>query len=578
MYIEAVPNRNSPPAVLLRESYREAGKVKKRTLANLSKWPPDLVEGFKVLLKGGTAVAHLPDAFDIVRSLPHGHVAAVLGVMRSLRLERLLDPQPSPERDRACALIAARLLDPGSKLATARGLDPDTARDSLADSLDLGPLDENQLYGAMDWLLERQHDIERRLAKRQLQHGALVLYDLTSVWYEGRHGPLAKRGYSRDGKRAKTQIEFALLCSGEGCPVAVEVFEGNTADPATVGGQVEKLRRRFGLEPVVLVGDRGMLTGARIRQDVEPAGLDWISALRCEAIAKLVQSDAVQMSMFDEHDLVDIRTDAYPGERLMVCRNSHLAAERARKREDLLKATEALLDPIAAATARTRRPLKGQDRIGVRVAKVIGKYKMAKHFVLDITESSFAYRRNPQSIAHEAALDGLYVVRTSVPAHELDAEHTVRAYKRLSAVERAFRCLKTVDLKVRPIFHRTADRVRAHGLICLLAYYVEWHLRARLKPVLFDDEDPAGAEAARSSVVEPAQVSDSAKDKARTRRNDDGWPVHTLRTVFDDLATIVKNQVLPRLPNAEPFEMITRPTPLQREVFNLLGIRLEGTQ
>ena len=470
MYIEAVPNRNSPPAVLLRESYREAGKVKKRTLANLSKWPPALVEGLKTLLKGGTAVAHLNQTFDIVRSLPHGHVAAVLALMRSLRFQSLLDSTPSPERDRTLALIAARLLDPGSKLATARALDCETARDSLAESLALGELDENALYGAMDWLLERQDAIERRLAKRHLEDGALVLYDLTSVWYEGRRCPLAKRGHSRDGKRGKAQIEFGLLCSREGCPVAVEVFEGNTADPATVGVQIEKLRQRFGLERVVLVGDRGMLTEARIREEVRPAGLDWVSALRCDAIRKLVESGAVQLSVFDERDLVEIRCDAYPGERLMVCRNPQLATERAAKREALLQATEALLDPIVAATARNKRRLKGEDRIGVRVGKVIGKYKMAKHFELDITEQAFHYRRNTESIAREAALDGLYVVRTSVAASELDAHETVRAYKRLGAVERAFRCLKTVDLKVRPIYHRAAHRVRAHVLLCMLAY------------------------------------------------------------------------------------------------------------
>ena len=539
MYIEAVPNRNSPPAVLLRESYREAGKVKKRTLANLSKWPPALVDGLKTLLKGATAVAHLAQTFDIVRSLPHGHVAAVLALMRSVRFERLLDP--------------------ASKLATARGLDPETARDSLAESLALGELDENALYRAMDWLLERHDRIERRLAKRHLEHGALGLYDLTSVWYEGQHCPLAKRGHSR-----------------EGCPVAVEVFEGNTADPATVGGQIDTLRRRFGLHRVVRVGDRGRLTEARIREQLQPAGLNWVSALRSDAIRKRVEAGAVQMSVFDERDLVEGRPDAYPGERLMGCRNPLLAAERATKRETLLQATEALLDPIVAATARETRPLKGQDRIGVRVGKVIGQYKMAKHFTLDITEQAFHDRRNTESIAREAALDALYVVRTSVVASELDAHETVRAYKRLSTVERAFRCLKTVDLKGRPIYHRAAHRVRAHVWLCLLAYSVEWHLRDRLKALLFDDEVPGGAP--RPSVVAPAHVSDSAKEKAHSKRTAAGWPVHSLRTLLDDLATLVKSQVVPRLPNAEPFELLTRPTALQREVFQLLGVRLEGTQ
>ena len=387
--------------------------------------------------------------------------------------------------------------------------------------------------------------------------------------------PAGQAGYSRDGKRGKLQIEFGLLCDREGCPVAVEVFDRNTADPATVGAQIDKLRHRFGLSRVVLVGDRGMLTEARIREDVRPAGLDWIGALRSSAIRGLVESGAVQTSLFDETDLIEIQSSDYPGERLMVCRNPLLADERARKREDLLKATEALLDPIAAATERDKRRPTGKDKIGVRVGKVVGKYKMAKHFELDIADDSFAYRRDPESIAAEAALDGLYVVRTSLPAAELDAEGTVHAYKSLSAVERAFRSLKTVDLKVRPIYHHAADRVRAHVFLCMLAYYVEWHMRERLKPLLFDDDDAAGA---RSSIVAPAEVSPSAKDKARRKRTAAGWPVHSFRTLLDDLATIAKNQIIARLPGAEPFEIITRPTALQREVFKLLGVRLERSQ
>ena len=574
MYIESVPNRNSPPAILLRESFREHGKVRKRTLANLSKWPSTLVEGLKILLKGGRAVARLEDAFHIARSLPHGHVAAVLGTLKKLRLDRTIAGTASPERQRVIALIAARILDPGSKLATARGLAQATARDSLAETLGIGDTDENDLYAAMDWLLDRQDAIERRLAKRHLADGALVLYDLTSSYLEGRRCPLAKRGHCRDGKRGKLQIEFGLLCDREGCPVAVEVFDGNTADPMTVGTQIDKLRHRFGLHRVVLVGDRGMLTEARIREDVKPAGLNWISALRSSAIRELVESGAVQMSLFDETDLVEIRSDAYPGERLMVCRNPLLAAERARKREDLLQATERLLEPIAAATTREKRRLAGKDKIGLRVGKSIGKYKMAKHFVLDIVDHSFGYRRNPESIAREAALDGLYIVRTSLTAAELDAEGTVRAYKRLSAVERAFRSLKTVDLKVRPIFHHAANRVRAHVFLCMLAYYVEWHMRQRLKPLLFDDDDAAAAEAARPSIVAPAAVSESAREKARSKRTADGLPVHSFRTLLGDLATVAKNRVVPNIPGSEPFDTITRPTKLQRQALALLGVRL----
>ena len=578
MYIESVPNRNSPPAILLRESYRDAGKVRKRTLANLSKWPSHLVEGLRVLLKGGTAVADLTTAFDILRSHPHGHVAAVLGTLRKLRLDRLIASAASPERERAIALIVARILAPGSKLATARGLAADTARDSLAEMLGIDTVDEDELYAAMDWLLERQSTIEQRLAKRHLSDGALVLYDLSSTYFEGRCCPLAKRGYSRDGKRDKLQIVFGLLCNREGCPVAVEVFEGNTADPATVGAHIEKLRRRFALSRVVLVGDRGMLTEARIRDELVPAGLDWVSALRAPAIRALVESGAVQRSLFDDTDLAEIRSDAYPRERLIVCRNARLADERARKREALLQATEALLAPIVAATAREKRPLKGQAKIALRVGKVIGQYKMAKHFELDITETALAYRRKADAIAAEAALDGLYIVRTSVPATELDAEQTVRAYKGLSVVERAFRSLKTVDLKVRPIYHYAASRVRAHVFLCMLAYYVEWHMRQRLKPLLFDDEEPEVAQAARASVVAPAEVSPSAQDKARSKRTASGESVHSLRSLLDDLATITKNRVVTPLAGAEPFELITRPTALQRKAFKLLGVRLERTQ
>ena len=401
----------------------------------------------------------------------------MLGTLKRLRLERLIAPQRSPERDRAVAMIVARVLEPGSKLATARNLAEATAGDSLADTLGLGAVHEDDLYAAMDWLLPRQARIERALARRHLKEGALVLYDLTSVYLEGRKCPLGRRGHSRDGQRGKLQIEFGLLCDAEGRPVAVEVFPGNAADPATVGAQIEKLRSRFGLSKVVRVGDRGMLTEARIREEVQPAGLDWIGALRGPAIRKLVESGAVQLSLFDEKDLVQIRTDAYPGERLMVCRNPLLAGQRARKREELLQATEALLEPIVAATRREKRRLKGEDRIGERVGKVIGKYKMAKHFEWDIDgKGVFGYRRNPASIAAEAALDGLYVIRTSLPETELDAPSAVRAYKRLSTVERAFRSLKSVDLKVRPVFHRTEQRVprpraAVHaGLLCGMAH------------------------------------------------------------------------------------------------------------
>ena len=578
-YIDTVPNRNSPPAILLREGWREGGKVKKRTIANLSKWPPEKIETLRRLLKNEPLVRR-EEAFDVVRSLPHGHVAAVLGAMEKPGLARVIDPKPSPQRDRVLALIAARILDPGSKRATARGLAEETARDTLGETLGLAEASEDELYAAMDWLLTRQDAIGRRLAKRRLQEGTLVLYDLTSVYLEGRCCPLAKRGHSRDGKRGKLQVEFGLLCDAEGCPVAVavEVFKGNAADPMTVGVQVDKLKRRFGLKRVVLVGDRGMLTEARIREEVAPAGLDWIGALRSPAVRALVESGAVRRSLFDEMDLVEVQSDAYPGERLMVCRNPQLAGERARKREDLLQATERLLDPIVAATKREKQRLKGQDKIALRIGKIINKYKMAKHFELDIKDDAFSYRRKQASIAREAALDGLYVIRTSLPAPELDAPGTVRAYKRLSAVERAFRSFKTVDLKVRPVFHYTADRVRAHILLCMLAYYVEWHMRKWLAPLLFDDEDPNAAEAARASPVAPAKVSASAQRKARSKRTANGLPAHSFRTLLADLATVARNRVVPRLDGAQPFTVVTRPTPLQSEAFRLLGVRLSRAQ
>ena len=578
MYIESVPNRNSPPAILLRESFRQGGKVRKRTLANLSKWPPALVDGLKILLKGGTALATPADAVDILRSHPHGHVAAVLGTLRKLRLDRTLATAPSPQRQRAVALVAARILAPGSKLATARGLAADTARDSLAEVLGIDDADENDLYAAMDWLLDRQAAVETRLAKRHLADGALVLYDLSSTYFEGRCCPLAKRGYSRDGKRGKLQIVFGLLCDRHGCPVAVEVFDGNTADPKTLTAQIDKLRGRFGLNRVVLVGDRGMLTDARIRDEVRPAGLDWISALRAPAIRRLADAGAVQPSLFDETDLIEIRSDDFPGERLMVCRNPLLAERRARKREELLRATEGLLDAVAAATRRCKGPLKGADKIALRVGKVVGKYKMAKHFELDIGERAFGYSRKADGIAAEAALDGIHIVRTNLPADELGAAAAVAAYKGLSVVERAFRSYKTVDLKVRPIYHYADRRVRAHVFLCMLAYYVEWHMRQRLKPLLFDDHEADAARAARTSVVAPAEVSDAARDKARSKRTAAGLPVHSFQTLLADLATIARNRVLVRLPNAEPFDVVTRPTALQREAFRLLGVRLDRTQ
>ncbi|MBW8017911.1 MAG: IS1634 family transposase [Planctomycetes bacterium] len=575
MYITRIPNRSSPPAVLLRESYREDGKVKSRTLANLSHLPDPQIELMRRVLKGEALVAP-EEAFEIVRSRPHGHVAAVLGTLRRLGLHTWLSRTPTRVRRVVEAMIVARILDPRSKLATARGLGSETQFSSLGERLELHDLEIDELYEAMDWLLTRQSRVEKALAKRHLQDGTLVLYDLTSSYFEGRTCPLAKRGHSRDRKKGTLQIVFGLLCSPDGCPIAVEVFEGNTGDPKTVASQVDKLRKRFGLTRLVMVGDRGMLTEARLREDVRPIeGLSWISALRNPAIRQLVHRGSLQLSLFDEKDLAEIEDPEFPGERLIVCRNPLLANERARKREDLLQATEKELDKIVTATTRLKRTFRGKDKIGIRVGKVIDKYKMAKHFDLTITEDRFHYQRKVENIENEAALDGIYVIRTDVPRDTLSAEDAVRSYKGLSVVERAFRSFKSVDLKVRPIHHRLADRVRAHVFLCMLAYYVEWHMRRALAPILFDDNDKASAEALRKSVVQPAQRSAKALKKARTKRTEDDLPVHSFQTLLQDLATLVIDRVQPKPDGLPAFDKLTTPTPVQQRALDLLGVTLD---
>jgi hypothetical protein len=572
MYVEAVPNRDSPPAILLRESYRERGKVKKRTLLNLSDWPADRIAGFKMLLKGGTVIPQDQQAITIIRSLPHGHVAAALGTARKIGLDRLLGPDGNRCRDLVLALIVSRLLEPGSKLAAARALSPDTASSSLGQQLGLGMVDEDEVYTALDWLAVRQPAIETALAKCHLAGGTLVLYDVSSSYMEGRCCPLAQFGYNRDRKRGKLQIVYGLLCAPDGCPVAIEVFEGNTADPMTLTSQVRKLRERFGLDHVVLVGDRGMITQARITEDLTKAGLDWITALRAPAIKVLRDTGTLQMSLFDERDMASITSPDFPGERLIVCRNRALAAERARKREDLLAATERELARIVAAVARKRQPLRGTAKIGLKVGAVRDKHKMAKHFTLDITDNHFAFARKTEEIAAEAALDGIYVVRTSLPATVLDDPTTVRSYKSLSLVERAFRCLKTVDLQVRPVYHWLADRVRAHVFLCMLAYYLEWHMRQRLAPMLYDDTDKDAAEAQRASVVAKAERSLAAITKQTTGRTEDGLPVHSFHTLLADLATLTRNTLVTAVDPERFFTLTARPTALQQKALDLLAL------
>lgn len=577
MYIDIVPNRNSPPAVLLRESYREGGKVKKRTLANLSKLPADVIDQLRILLRGGHAIESFEESIEVLRSLPHGHVAAVLGTLIKTGLDHIISPEKSRVLSLILAMIIARIIEPESKLATARGLDPKTASSSLGEVFGLGPVSENELYFAMDWLLGEQERIENTLAGRHLQGGSLLLYDITSTYFEGKTCPLAHLGYSRDGKPDKLQIVVGLLCAPDGCPVAVEVFEGNTADSATVEAQVGKVRERFGIERVVLVGDRGMITEARLKKGLrDTEGLDWITALRAPKISKLVAGGGIQLGVFDKRDMAEITHPDYPDERLIVCRNPALAFERAKTREELLQRTERDLDKVRLATSRDKRRLKGKEKIGLRVGKVIGKFKMAKHFVITIEEEGFAYERNLASITEEAALDGIYVLRTSVPKEVLSTNETVGAYKSLSQVERAFRSLKTIDLKIRPIHHRLADRVKAHVFLCMLAYYVEWHMRQVLAPILFDDHDQADAAQSRPNMVVPAERSKAAKRKAATKMTDDGLPVHSFQTLLDDLGTINKNTIEVKRADREPvtFEKITRPTPVQQRALDLLGVGL----
>jgi hypothetical protein len=549
-------------STLLRNSYREDGKVKKQTLANLSHLPEPLIELIRAFLRGERFLP-VGEALRIRRSLPHGHVAAVLGLVRSLGLPALLDRRPSRLRDLATALIVARLLSPASKLATAASLGQTT----LAGCLGIEGADENELYGAMDWLMTRQDRVERALAGRHLGEGSLVLYDLTSTYVEGSHCPLARHGHSRDHRPDRPQIEFGLLTDARGCPVAVEAFPGNTADPATVETQVDKLRARFGLTDIVLVGDRGMLTSARIERLRETGGIGWVSCLRAPAIKRLVESGDLQLGLFDERNLAEITSPEFPGERLVVCRNPALAAERSRKREALLAATEAALAKVTASVERGR--LRSAAAIGLRAGRVVNAKKMAKHFELDIADGHFSARRRTDAIAAEAALDGLYVVRTSVPEERLGTSAVVETYKRLSAVERDFRALKGDDLAVRPIFHWREDRVRAHLFVCFLAAYVRWHLEAAWAPLLFRDEVPP----ARTDPVAPPERSGEALAKERDHRTPDGLRVGSFRTLMAELATLTRNRVVPAgLDEAAAFDLLAEPTPLQARAFELIGV------
>jgi hypothetical protein len=571
MYVARVPNRGSPPAVLLRESFREGGKVKNRTLANLSHWPEEKVEGLSAVLKGLPPRSALEGAFEITRSLPHGHVAAVLGSLRALGLEELIDPVPSRGRDLVVAMICAQVIDPSSKLGCARGLRGETATSSLGEVLGCQGADEDDLYEAMDWLYLRQGAIEDALAERHLKDGMLVLYDLSSAAFEGVTCPLGAIGHPKDGVRGRLQIVYGLLATKAGVPIAIEVFKGNTGDPKTVSSQVKKLKERFGLSHVCLVGDRGMLTKARLKDDVIPAELDFITALRSPDIKALVEAGEIQLSLFDERDLFEVTHPHYPGQRLVACKNPALAQERAKKRQALLSATEAELEKIAAAVGRDKRPLRGKDKIALRVGRVINARKVAKHFVTEIGDDSFSFYKDEAKIAAEACLDGIYVVRTNLNDEVLDTSGVVSSYKALSQVERAFRGFNT-DLDIRPIRHRSEQRVRTHVFLAMLSYYVTWHMENDLAPMLFKDDDPAAGQAARTSVVAPAQRSQGALKKIHTKRTADGQPTHSFKSLLADLGTICLNKIKPTEPGLANFSIITTPTPIQRRAFELLGV------
>jgi hypothetical protein len=580
MFIETVPNRDSPPAVLLRESYRdEQGRTQKRTLANLSKLPRDVIDALKALLKGGTVIGTGPEELAIERALPHGHVAAALGMIRKLALDRLIlsttkDAASRRHCDLIVAMIVDRLIAARSKLGFVRAVDSETAVTSLGSVLRLGWVKEREAYEALDWLFERQVRIENGLARRHLQHGVLMLYDVSSSYFEGRCCPLARYGHSRDHRDDRPQIVYGLLCTREGLPIAVEVFDGNTADPSTLSQQVEKVKERFGISRLVLVGDRGMITSARIRDDLKPAGLDWITCLRAPAIQALAaENGPLQLSLFDDRDLAEISApDLFPGERLIVCRNRDLAAERARKREELLAATARELTRIEEQVRRRHPRVRSAAEIGMAVGAVIDKRKVAKHFVIDIRDGHLSFRRWADQIEAEARLDGIYVIRTSMPAEHLDAAETVQAYKDLSRVERAFRCLKTVDLEIRPIRHWTAQRVRAHVFLCMLAYHVEWHLRDALAPLLFHDTDLEAARAERTSPVIKTEPSDSVMAKKASKRSADGDRVMSFGGLIAHLGTLTRNTMrVPTRPKHR-FTLYAKPTPLQEAAFKLLDL------
>ena len=564
MHIDAVPNRTSRPTYLLRESYREGKRVRKRTLANLSALSDEQIEAIRAVL-AGVAVRPVEELFETVRSRPHGHVQGVGVAMQRLGFEALIASRGSVERELVCAMVAARILAPHSKLGTTRWWHTTT----LPEEFGVEGADEDDLYEAMDWLLARQGRIQQQLAARHLEEGSLALYDLSSSYFEGQCCPLGKIGHNRDGKQNKLQVNYGLLTTRGGCPVAVSVYEGNSNDAKTLLPQITQLREEFRLERVVLVGDRGMISHKAIGEQLQHLeGLAWITALKSGQIRTLVEGGALQLGLFDERSLFEFSHPGYPGERLIACRNPELAELRAYKRQQLLQATEKELEQVRSSVQRGR--LTGKAKIGVRVGRVVNKYKVAKHFDLTIEEQRFDFAIRQQQVAAEAALDGVYVIRTNVPEPQMSAPDTVRNYKALADVERAFRSLKTVDLKVRPIHHRLEERVRAHIFLCMLAYYIEWHMREAWRELLFADEDMAAK--ARRDPVAPAQRSKRTLQKIAQRTLEDGTPVHSFPTLMQQLATIVRNTCITRADRAasQPFQMVTTPSPAQRRALELL--------
>ena len=567
MYIDTVPNRHSPPAILLREARREGRRILKKTLLNLSHWPPEQVEGLRRLLRGEQLVS-LDQLLEIEQSRPHGQVEAILGVLRKLGIDQLISPTPGRSRDLVLAMLAQRLIHPGSKLAHLR----DWGQTTLAEELRVANAQVEELYDALDWLLDRQARIEKKLAQRHLSEGALVLYDVSSSYYEGVVCPLAQFGHNRDEKKGMRIIVYGLLTDREGRPVAVDVYEGSTSDPETVPDQMERLRKRFQLERVVLVADRGLLTETQVRKLREYPPMGWITALRSAAIRKLVDQHHLQLSLFDDQDLAEIHSPDYPGERLLACYNPLLAEKRRRKREELLQATEEKLDGLVRQVERrTKTPLE-KGEIGVKAGRILGQYKMAKHYELLIEDGRFQWKRRAENIRREQELDGIYVIRTIEPKTRLSPEEAVRCYKSLSQVEQAFRTLKGVDLRIRPIRHWTVDHVKAHIFLCMLAYYVEWHMRRAWAPLLFEDEELAENRQQRDPVA-PARPSASARAKKASKRTPEGFPVHSFQSLIQALGTRCRNTCKFKHGSAETVSrVLTNPDPLQQRAFQLLGL------